>query len=178
MVNIRTLNRGLIITGIGFILSYLLLMYLVHYFLDEYNGAFQDFIYNLNICFTSEQFYVSLSRLQAPLRDHYIHTAFIDFMVLFFYASFGTLLTIRLRGYFFGFTNLWTWKHSFFIMAALANFFSDLCFIVLFSRYPTQISLLVILANWLTLIKFLCLAFGIIYIIYLFIAINTHSVRQ
>lgn len=163
----HNINRALITTGAGLVISYSLMVYLTLYYLDTYQASFRDFIYNLNLFFTPAQFYESMARLKPPLIASYVHIAICDMFVLFFYAFFGTLLTIKLLSYFQGLTNLWTWKASFFIVAALANIFADLSLIVLFTNYPTQLPLLVIGANWLTLIKFGFLMLGVIYIIYL-----------
>ncbi len=177
MYSIRQLNYGILISGIGLLLSYTVMVVLALYFLSVYPALFRDFIFNLNLFFGPEQFYSSLSRLPPALIDHYRHIVLCDFLVLFCYAIFGTLLSIKLRLQ-RGRTEIFSWWNSFFILAALANLGADIFLHILFHNYPTHLPFLVVLANILTLFKFFFLSCGIFYLTFLLIFIPKQSMAH
>lgn len=155
--NIKTIA----LFGILFILIYTVLNSSIIYILNQYGGHFNNYIYNLQLCYTPEFLYQSLHHLNIQLIKFHPYFMLLDLLVLICYAFFGTLLLRRLIFEIKPFTK-WVWLSYVFIFAAGFNIVEDILFIIVFKVYPVELPTVVRIASLFTFAKLFCLAVGIL----------------
>lgn len=149
--------------GLVFGLLYVSMIKLVNRVVHRYNAQFEHFIFNLQLFYTPQQFYESLSLLNPKLRRLYPLITVIDVFVLVLYGLFGFFLSYLIVSV--SSNPFYLFVPYLFLCASFCNLLEDALLSFLFLSYPKRFNGLVYIASGLTSGKFICLASGILIMI-------------